>query len=437
MAFTAPYLSGRPAMALFCEMATITKRIMFLVGILFACVSVVQAGWPQGHQRKKALLSPGLIHLPKENKTFVLGGRIRLDATTTEYIDDVAMIDLNQIVTSNDISAQAVSVAPFKLPEASYRHSTFVIDNGKGAYDAWIFAPGNTSEIWRIFDLQNQATIAPQPVKEKVFAFFPAYISSSDPRPSNSDTYFFGNTTANGQEISTIGNDTLWRFNKQGLSRVTYNSQMRPPGRGWSSMVQSGSSLVLTGSGPIGNDIWMFSTISWTWSQRGANLTVDRADHAMVSYDGPDNSRFVIVVGGSSGSIIEYFDAVDTSKDAIAGTLTGDGTSTLLGASSVFLHDSHLFIVGGLVNADGDGQLLSIIKITPTRIANGFALNFAWVPTYTPAGVLTNTNTTMPPIVEKTKGIEPGTIVGHHWCSGGHTSPGCGHTFCSSQQVWS
>ncbi|KAJ3361796.1 hypothetical protein GGF32_006971 [Allomyces javanicus] len=192
---------------------------------------------PLGHQRKKALLSPGLIHLPKENKTFVLGGRIRLDATTTEYINDVAIIDLNQIVASNDVSAQAVSVAPFKLPEASYRHSTFVLENGKGSYDAWIFAPGNTSEVWRIPDLLSRtATIAPQVVKEKVFAFFSAYTSASDPR--NSASYFFGNTTANGMEISPNGNDTLWRFDKQGLNRVPFNSQMRPPGRGWSSYPQ-------------------------------------------------------------------------------------------------------------------------------------------------------------------------------------------------------
>ncbi|KNE60914.1 hypothetical protein AMAG_06676 [Allomyces macrogynus ATCC 38327] len=346
----------------------------------------VHAEWPQGHQRK-ALLSPGLIHLPAENKTFVLGGKIRMTATVTESITDVAIIDLNQAVSSNNISAQAISTAPFSLLAPAYRLATFAVDNGNGVYEAWMWASGNSSSIWRVPDLLSpKAALVSQPVKDKLPTVnFPGYISASEPRkPSEAATYLFGNTTASGQEVSAVGNDTLWRFDKDGLTEVTPSSKTRPPGRGWSSLVQSGSTLVLTGAGPVGNDIWSFNTVSLAWTKRTTNLTSDRFDHASAVYTTPSGSRFIIIVGGSSGSAVEYFDA-DSAKDGVRESVTGDGPRSLLGAASLFLHDSHLFLVGGLTGT-GDspsGLLLSIIKITPSP--DGSALKFAWTPTYTPA----------------------------------------------------
>ncbi|KNE68669.1 hypothetical protein AMAG_12838 [Allomyces macrogynus ATCC 38327] len=361
--------------------------VLLVVALLFATLlAPVHAEWPQGHQRK-ALLSPGLIHLPTENKTFVLGGKIRMTATVTESITDVAIIDLNQAVSSNNISAQAVSTAPFSLLSPAYRLATFVVDNGNGVYEAWMWAGNNSTSIWRVPDLLSpKAALVSQPVKNQLpVVNFPGYISASEPRkPSEAATYFFGNTSASGQEVSAVGNDTLWRFDKDGITEVTPSSKTRPPGRGWSSLVQSGSTLVLTGAGPVGNDIWSFNTVSLAWTKRTTNLTSDRFDHASTIYTTPTGSRFIIIVGGSTGSAIEYFDA-DSAKDGVRESITGDGPRNLLGAASLFLHDSHLFLVGGLTGT-GDslsGLLLSIIKITPAP--DGSALKFAWTPTYVPA----------------------------------------------------
>ncbi|KNE62706.1 hypothetical protein AMAG_07896 [Allomyces macrogynus ATCC 38327] len=364
------------------------KSIVLVV--LVALVALAQAEWPQNMQRK-AFTNPGLAYLPKENKTFVFGGKIRIRQGVTELIPDVAVIDLNQLVTANNFSCAAVSTAPFSLLFPAYRLPTFVVDNGNGVYEAWLFAMGdqnNTARaIWRVPDLLSpKAAIVSSPPASGAVPeiYFPSWTSASTPsRPSEAGTYFFGNTSADGKGSALAGNDTLWRFNKEGISAVKPATSDKPSGRGWATMLQYGPTVMLIGGGP-GTDIWTFNTIASTWGQRANNLAAGRYDVSSVLYETPDRKRrYAIVVGGTQN--LEYFDVDAPGKEPVSEIISGnDGPSLIAGSFAMFLHDSHLFLVGGL-SGKGEsisGMLLTIVRVNATT--DGSALSFTYVPSYTP-----------------------------------------------------
>ncbi|KAJ3374371.1 hypothetical protein GGF31_007891 [Allomyces arbusculus] len=341
--------------------------------------------------QRKAFTNPGLAYLPKENKTFVFGGKIRIRKGVAELISDVAIIDLNQLVTANNISCEAVSAAPFSLLFPAYRLPTFVVDNGNGVYEAWLFAMGdqnNTARaIWRVPDLLSPkaALVSSPPNKGAVpEIYFPSWTSASTPsRPNEAATYFFGNTSADGNGPALAGNDTLWKFDKDGISAVNPATSSKPSGRGWATMLQYGPTVLLIGGGP-GTDIWTFNTIASTWGQRATNLAAARYDVSSVLYETPDRKRrYAIVVGGAQS--VEYFDVDAPGKEPVAEVIAGnDGPSMISGSFAMFLHDSHLFLVGGL-GKSGDSQsslLLTIVRVNST--SDGSALSFTYVPSYMP-----------------------------------------------------
>ncbi|KAJ3374370.1 hypothetical protein GGF31_007890 [Allomyces arbusculus] len=367
------------------------KSIVLLVLVVLAALA--HAAWPQNMQRK-AFISPGLAYLPKENKTFVIGGKIRIGPGATELIPDVAIIDLNQLVTANNISCEAVSAAPFSLPFPAYRFPTFVVDNGNGVYEAWLFAISDQSsaarEIWRIPDLLSPkaAIVASLPAKGSVpEIYYPCWASSSSPsRPSDAAAYFFGNMSADGKSLALTGNDTLWRFDRDGIAPVPPATSDKPSSRGWAAMMQSGPTVMLIGGGP-GTEIWTFNKVSSTWQLRANKLTAGRYDLASVLYETPDRKRqYAIVVGGAStAKFIEYFDVDEQSKAPASEVISGtDGPASIAGSQAMFLHDSHLFLVGGLGESDdsASGLLLTIVRVNPT--SDGSALSFTYVPAYTP-----------------------------------------------------
>ncbi|KAJ3349498.1 hypothetical protein GGF32_005610 [Allomyces javanicus] len=364
--------------------------LLFLV----ALVALVHAGWPQNMQRKD-FTNPGLAYLPKENKTFVFGGKIRIRSGVTELIPDVAIIDLNQLVTANNISCAAVSTAPFSLLFPAYRFPTFVADNGNGVYETWLFAMGdqnNTARaIWRVPDLLSpKAAIVSSPPAKGVVPeiYFPSWISASSPsRPSDAAAYFFGNTSADGKGLALAGDDTLWRFDKDGISAVKPATSDKPSGRGWATMIRHGSTVMLIGGGP-GTDIWTFNTIASTWQQRATNLAAARYDVSSVLYETPDRKRrYAIVVGGAQS--VEYFDVDAPGKEPVSEVISGnDGPWQLSGSFAMFLHDSHLFVVGGIGSDSSNsqsGMLLTIVRVTV--MGDGSALSFMYVPAYTPYAI--------------------------------------------------
>ncbi|KAJ3361789.1 hypothetical protein GGF32_006964 [Allomyces javanicus] len=365
------------------------------------------------NMQRKGFMYPGLIYLPKENKTFVLGGKLRINnGKSHEAITDVAVIDLNQQITSNNNSCAAVSTAPFALPLASFRHPTLVIDNGNGAYEALIYSHGdnetgtdNIHVVWQISDLLSaRPKVVPQPNPAPIF--FPGWVSASKPlKPSEAASYFFGNTSANGTDVSPYGNDTLWKMTKEGIVAAPVSTKTRPPAGGWGTMVQYGSSVVLV----VGTEIWTYNTVSYTWYQRETSLNAERYDATSVLFETPTRTRFVIVIGAAAK--VEYFD-VDSPKNPPAeAVIEGDGPEHIEAAVSMFLHDSHIFMIGGLTGS-GDSQssmLLNIVKISAS--SDWKTLSFAYVPTYTPYALETlATNRT---IVEPDRsGVPIGEIVG-------------------------
>ncbi|KAJ3349304.1 hypothetical protein GGF32_005677 [Allomyces javanicus] len=355
--------------------------------------------------QRKAFTNPGLAYLPKENKTFVFGGKIRIRKGVAELIPDVAIIDLNQLVTANNISCEAVSTAPFSLLFPAYRLPTFIVDNGNGVYEAWLFAMGdqnNTARaIWRVPDLLSPkaALVSSPPAKGSVpEIYFPSWTSASTPsRPNEAAAYFFGNTSADGNGPALAGNDTLWKFDKDGIAAINPATSAKPSGRGWATMLQYGPTVLLIGGGP-GTDIWTFNTIASTWGQRATNLAAARYDVSSVLYETPDRKRrYAIVVGGAQS--VEYFDVDAPGKEPVAEVISGnDGPSMVSGSFAMFLHDSHLFLVGGL-GKSGDSQSSLLLTIVRINVTGDSALSFSYVPSYTPnamrmAAAANNTNIT-------------------------------------------
>ncbi|KAJ3349305.1 hypothetical protein GGF32_005678 [Allomyces javanicus] len=152
-------------------------------------------------------------------------------------------------------------------------------------------------------------------------------------------------------------------------------------------MIRYGSTVMLIGGGP-GTDIWTFNTIASTWQQRATNLAAARYDVSSVLYETPDRKRrYAIVVGGAQS--VEYFDVDAPGKEPVSEVISGnDGPRELSGSFAMFLHDSHLFVVGGIGTDSSDGQsgmMLTIVRVTAT--SDSSALSFAYVPTYTPYAV--------------------------------------------------
>ncbi|KNE60921.1 hypothetical protein AMAG_06682 [Allomyces macrogynus ATCC 38327] len=386
--------------------------MMLVLLVLAVAPRVARTEWPQNMQRK-GFMYPGLIYLPKENKTYVLGGKLRINnGKSHEAITDVAIIDLNQAVTSNNNSCAAVSTAPFLLPQASFRHPTLVIDNGNGAYEALIYSHGdnetgtdNIHVVWHISDLLNaRPKVVPQPNPAPIF--FPGWVSASKPlKPSEAASYFFGNTSASGTDVSPSGNDTLWKMTMDGIVVAQVSTKTRPPAGGWGTMVQYGSSVVLV----VGTEIWTYNTVSYTWYQRETSLNAERYDATSGLFETPTRTRFAIVIGAAAK--VEYFDVDAPSSSAKEAVITGDGPEHIEAAVSMFLHDSHIFMIGGL-SGSGDSQssmLLNIVKISAS--SDWKTLSFAYVPTYTPYAPETlATNRT---IVEPDRsGVAVGEIVG-------------------------
>ncbi|KNE62705.1 hypothetical protein AMAG_07895 [Allomyces macrogynus ATCC 38327] len=381
-----------------CQARTVLAMIKsILLLILVALTALTHAAWPQNMQRK-AFISPGLAYLPKENKTFVFGGKVRIRKGVAELIPDVAIIDLNQLVTANNISCAAVSAAPFSLLFPAYRLPTFVVDNGNGVYEAWLFAMGDEKSpsraIWRVPDLLSPkaAIVSAPPAKGSVpEIYFPCWASASSPsRPSDAAAYFFGNMSADGAERAQAGNDTLWRFDREGIAPVPPATSDKPSSRGWATMIQYGPTVMLMGGTGSGADIWTFNKVSSTWQQRTSNLAAGRFDLASVLYETPDRKRrYAIVVGGASNAkFIEYFDVDAQSKAPVSEVISGtDGPASIAGSQAMFLHDSHLFLVGGLGESDdsASGMLLTIVRVNPT--SDGSALSFTYVPAYTPDAI--------------------------------------------------
>ncbi|KAJ3368058.1 hypothetical protein GGF31_006891 [Allomyces arbusculus] len=368
--------------------------------------------------QRKGFMYPGLIYLPKENRTFVLGGKLHINnGKSFERLTDVAVIDLNQHITSNNNSCSAVSTASFTLPHASFRQPTLVIDNGNGAYEALIYSHGDevdsTHVVWHIPDLLSaQPKVVPQPNPAPEI-YFPGWASSSKPfKPSEAATYFFGNTSANGTDVSPFGNDTMWKFTKDGIVAAQVSTKTRPPAGGWGTMVQYGSSVVLV----VGTEIWTYNTVSYTWYQRETSLNAERYDATSVLFETPTRTRYAVVIGAAAK--VEYFDVDAPSSPVMEAVIEGDGPEHIEAAVSMFLHDSHIFMIGGL-SGSGDSQssmLLTIVKISAP--SDWKSLSFAYVPTYTPyASETVSTNRTIVEpvgggfLVGKIVGIAVGSLI--------------------------
>ncbi|KNE60922.1 hypothetical protein AMAG_06683 [Allomyces macrogynus ATCC 38327] len=381
--------------------------VMLALVVLTVAVRVAHTEWPQNMQRK-GFMYPGLIYLPKENKTFVLGGKLHINnGKSFERLTDVAVIDLNQQITSNNNSCAAVKTAPFSLPHASFRQPTLVIDNGNGAYEALIYSHGDevdsTHVVWQIPDLLSaQPKVVPQPNPAPEI-YFPGWASASKPlKPSEAATYFFGNTSANGTDVSPSGNDTMWKMTKDGITAATVDTKTRPPAGGWGTIVQYGSSAVLI----VGTEVWAYNTVASTWYQREKGLNAERYDATSVLFETPTRTRFAIVIGAAAK--VEYFDVDAPRNFPVEAVITGDGPEHIEAAVSMFLHDSHIFMIGGL-SGSGDSQssmLLNIVKISAS--SDWKTLSFAYVPTYTPyASEMLSTSRT-----DSGNGLPIGLIVG-------------------------
>ncbi|KNE68668.1 hypothetical protein AMAG_12836 [Allomyces macrogynus ATCC 38327] len=372
----------KPAMALKAAMA------LFLVLVMHV-VHAAQVGWPQG-MLGATLMSPGLVYLPKEKMAFVFGGKMRANGETRDRIMEVAIIDLAQNIKCNDVLSPAVSLAPFTLPNRSWRQPILVIDNGNGVYETRIYTHGDDKDsfrtVWRIPDLLDPKAAASEvsvtPALPEVY--FPAWSTVATPQPSmdRPAVYFYGNTTANGKDESLAGNNTLFKFTREGIEPARVESQDRPPGSGWGILAQAANAIVLM----KGNDIWTYNPTGSVWIPRKKGLNQARSDGAAVVF-GTDTRSFVIVVGGAAdGPSVEYFDLSAPTKDSVSVKIAGDGPSVYKGALSMFLHDSHLFLVGGLplTESRNTKTLLNIVRIDAEH--DGTELRFTYVPEYTPSG---------------------------------------------------
>ncbi|KAJ3368050.1 hypothetical protein GGF31_006883 [Allomyces arbusculus] len=123
-------------------------------------------------------------------------------------------------------------------------------------------------------------------------------------------------------------------------------------------------------------DVWTYSPIASTWYQR-ESLKVARSDAAAVVFETPTRS-FVIVIG--NGRAVEYFDLNSASATPVQVAISGDGPSEYEGSLSMFVHDSHLFLVGGLAKSGSSdaNTLLNIVKVNQT--GDGGVLTFSYVP---------------------------------------------------------
>ncbi|KNE68667.1 hypothetical protein AMAG_12835 [Allomyces macrogynus ATCC 38327] len=358
--------------------------LAFFFVLALQIVSTAEAGWPQG-MLGATLMSPGLVYLPKEKKAYIFGGKLWADGKAKDRITDVAVIDLSQPIKGNDIQSPAVSSAPFKLPHRSWRQPILVIDNGNGVYETRIYTYGDEADsfrtVWRIPNLLDpKAAAASEPSSFPLpEVYFPAWSTVSTPQtPSEQPAvYFFGNTTANGSSASKAGNDTLYQFKKDGIIPAQVESKTRPPGSGWGVMTQDGKKVVLIKR----NEVWTYNQVGSVWIPRDRGLNQGRSDAAAVVFKTSTRS-FVIVVGGSTQ--VEYFD-LDSPTSSMSVMISGDGPPEYSGALSVFVHDSHLFLVGGIVasSTSNANTPLNIVRID--SVSGGNALEFTYVPTYTPS----------------------------------------------------
>ncbi|KNE68675.1 hypothetical protein AMAG_12844 [Allomyces macrogynus ATCC 38327] len=143
-------------------------------------------------------------------------------------------------------------------------------------------------------------------------------------------------------------------------------------------MFQYGSSAVLI----VGTEIWAYNTVASTWYQREKGLNAERYDAASVLFETPTRTRFAIVISAAAKG--EYFDVDLPKNPPVGAVIEGDGPEHIEAAVSMLLHDSHIFMIGGL-SGSGDSQssmLLNIVKITAS--SDWKTLSFASVPTYTP-----------------------------------------------------
>ncbi|KNE66917.1 hypothetical protein AMAG_11392 [Allomyces macrogynus ATCC 38327] len=322
-------------------------------------------GWPAGMRQQ--LVGPVVVYLPIDRKAYVLGGR---RVSPLASIPDVAVISLDSKFTINDPDSPAVQPAPFTLPDSGASSLIAVAAQRAGSfanvYDVWLLAgtgPGDadtTPKVWLVQDLIRATGVTPQSVKADpagLRIMSPGRSAVVTPYPADSKdmaAYAMGNW-------SDV-NSKMWRFDSSlSLAEVPVSSGESPAKRGFACAVQYGSQVLVSGGNNGSNtrlrDLWSFNLVAKTWSQTRA---------------------YALIMGYSSSPFLEYISlasAQEKPQAAIIDSTQSKGPESL-SAHAMFVHDSHLFLVGGLPTS-----LLLAIKITPN---NDGSLAFAWVTAYTP-----------------------------------------------------
>ncbi|KAJ3372517.1 hypothetical protein GGF31_001958 [Allomyces arbusculus] len=344
-------------------------------------------GWPAGMRQQ--LVGPTVVYLPIDRKAYVLGGR---RVSPLASIPDVAVISLDSKFTINDPDSPAVQPAPFTLPDSGASSLIAVAAQRAGSfanvYDVWLLAgtgPGDadtTPKVWLVQDLIRATGVTPQSVKADPAGLriaSPGRSAVVMPYPADSKdmaAYAMGNW-------SDV-NSKLWRFDSSlSLAEVPVSSGESPAKRGFACAVQYGSQVLVSGGNNGSNtrlrDLWSFNLVAKTWSQFANPLLAARDDCQIAIYTTPDKARaYALIMGYSSSPLLEYVSLASASEKpqaAIIDSTQAKGPESL-SAHAMFVHDSHLFLVGGLPTS-----LLLAIKITPN---NDGSLAFAWVPAYTP-----------------------------------------------------
>ncbi|KAJ3372516.1 hypothetical protein GGF31_001957 [Allomyces arbusculus] len=381
----------------------VTLVLLAALVVQHHAVAEAATGWPPNMRTQ--LVAPAVVYLPRERKAYVFGGRI---LTPLTHYTDVAVIDLAKNITGADADSSAVSTAPFSLPTADSSLVPLAVTRDKAlsdVYDVWLLggmaSGGAPLRAYAVNDLLRAKEVTSVGLATSdasgqslggLIVGYPGRSGATTPfAPGASNqlgtdpaVYAFGNW-------STV-NNTLWRFDKSAAVRAVAAGTTLPPSRGFSCMVRYDSLRVVLTGGNNGNntrlkDLWTYNLVANTWSQYSSSLLVARDDCQMAVYQLPDKSAsYLLIMGYTSNPALEYvnLDSGDAPRAAVLSTADTQGPESV-SAHAMFVHDSHLFLVGGVPTA-----LLNIIKIAPQ---NDGTLAFAWVKTYVPSAAA-GTNTT-------------------------------------------
>ncbi|KAI9223343.1 hypothetical protein BC828DRAFT_376125 [Blastocladiella britannica] len=384
---------------------------------------VALAAWPKGMQ--STFWNPAVVYLPDHSKAYIFGGRSSTLPIAPFLLSDVAVIQFNQRINFTDRATAAVNPAPFSLPSPEYTMLALVDQQSVGSdvYNVALLAgiagsgssSGPTLPPPRAYltrhllqaggdgsaaaGMQLSAPTVPAPwsaLDNPCWSATATPLVSGAPEslPWDPAAYLFGNW-------STL-NDELLRFKRDGtLETVIPATNVRPPPRGWGSLVRwNMSTLLLAGGNPaVANDapklgdIWLYNLPRNTWTPYPYPMPDPRDDFQTVTVPFPDPSssrKYAVFIGNSASSLINYaeIDAMTAPvrpAAPIGASPSGQYTSaSRTAAMAAFYHDHHIFLVGGLNTGVPSSTPMAAIKVTAAG-GGGNGLGFQWVDEYVPS----------------------------------------------------